>query len=272
MPQSNAQSIQTEAKMERRPHPPEEARAIIILGWICTPLYIISSFITLCTWHPLIALSRRISPTAFHEWFIAFGNRILQLCFLLTGGKIKFAGKENIPEEGPAIVVSNHQSLFDIPLLIWLLRGHNTKFIAKKSLAYGIPSASYVLRTNGHALIDRGDPQQAAQEIRAVAEKARLNGGTVVIFPEGTRARDGVLKKFKPGGMKVLTNELPNAPVVPVSISGAWRIMRYGFFPVPFGIEIVCTVHKPIRQSDHNEQRIIEECELIISKALSHSA
>lgn len=241
----------------------------IALGWLVTPGFLLASFITLCTWHPLIALSRRVSPAAFHEWFIAFGNRVLQYCFYLTGGSITFEGTENLPQRGPLIVVSNHQSLFDIPLLIWLLRGHHAKFIAKRSLGRGIPSASYVLRTNGHALIDRGDATQSGRAIKHVARRARQNEGTVVIFPEGTRARDGSPRQFKPGGLKILLQELPSAPVVPISINGAWRIMRHRFLPVPFGIGVRCTVLPAVPRTENStEQEIIDQCEQAIRRSL----
>jgi len=249
----------------------KESKFAIVLGCVCTPLFLASALLTLCVWHPLIALSRNLSlPERFHDWFIAAGNRILQFSFLLTGGRIKFEGLENLPAHGPVIVVANHQSLFDIPLLIWLLRRYRTKFVAKKALGRGIPSASYVLRTNGHALIDRADAVQSVDTIRRVAQAAQHNSGCVVIFPEGTRARDGNLKKFKTGGLKILLQELPLAKIVPVSINGAWRIMRFGFLPVPFGVQVGCTVHPQLEANvfeiaaDNNDKNIAAECERII--------
>lgn len=246
-----------------------ESFSAIALGWALTPLFILASLITLITWHPLIAISRRVLPNRWHDLFIALGNRVLQYCFYLTGGSVVFRGLENIPKGLVFVVVSNHQSLFDIPILIWLLRGRNAKFIAKKSLGRGIPSASYVLRTNGHALIDRGNALQATTEIRALAQRIAATGGAAVIFPEGTRARDGKLKSFKPGGLKTLLAELGAVSVVPVSIDGAWRIMRFKFLPVPFGVSVVCTVHKAIAVgAEEDPLSVSRRCEDTLRVAL----
>jgi 1-acyl-sn-glycerol-3-phosphate acyltransferase len=211
-----------------------------------------------------------VLPTRWHDLFIALGNRVLQYCFYLTGGSVAFRGLENIPKDRVFVVVSNHQSLFDIPLLIWLLRGRNAKFIAKKSLGRGIPSASYVLRSNGHALIDRGNALQATTEIRALAQRINATGGAAVLFPEGTRARDGKLKSFKPGGLKTLLAELGAVSVVPVSIDGAWRIMRFKFLPVPFRVPVACTVHKQIRvEAGDDPIAVSQRCEEVLRTALS---
>ncbi len=254
--------------MKNSAHLRKEPAIAIAIGWILTPLFLLTSLLTLLIWHPLIAISRRIFSQNTHDAFIALGNRLLLVCFRLTGGNIDFSGSEHLPKTGPLIIVSNHQSLFDIPLLIWFLRGRHTKFIAKRSLSQGIPSASYVLRTNGHALIDRGDAAQAAEEIKRVAQTVSGLSGTVVIFPEGTRARDGRLKKFKPGGIKLLLTELPGALVVPLSIDGAWRIMRFGFLPVPFGISVFCKIHSPVSDTA-DLQQVVDRCETVIREALS---
>lgn len=245
----------------------DESALAVVFGWLVTPAFLLTSLLTLLIWHPVIAASRRVSSDKTHDWIIAFGNRLLICCFNLTGGNVRFSGANNLPKTGPVIVVSNHQSLFDIPILIWFLRGRHTKFIAKRSLGKGIPSASYVLRTNGHALIDRGDAAQAGEEIRRVAQSTSKIAGTVVIFPEGTRARNGVLKKFKSGGIKLLLSELPNAVIVPVSINGAWRIMQFGFLPVPFGVPVRVEVHSPIAETAE-AQRVVDLCEDVIRDAL----
>jgi 1-acyl-sn-glycerol-3-phosphate acyltransferase len=69
------------------------------------------------------------------------------------------------------------------------------------------------------------------------------------IFPEGTRARDGVMKTFNPAGLLTLVRAVPSAIIVPVAIDGSWELMRYRVRPIPFGVRVRCTVLEPIAQN-----------------------
>lgn len=267
--------LKTRKVQRETKHQQAKSSLALILGWATTPLFIVAALTTLCVWHPLIVAGRYLAPRSIHEQFIALGNRILLFCLQLTGARVSFVGQEHLPIAGPLIIVANHQSLFDIPMLVWSLRRLHAKFIAKSELGRGLPSASYVLRTNGHALIDRGDGAQASAAISAVARNAHATNGTVVIFAEGTRARDGVLKRFKPGGLTLLLREMPDAQIIPISINGAWRIMRHKFLPVPFGVSITCTVHPAIiqpvidRTTTADIEGIIAECRRSIESCIT---
>jgi 1-acyl-sn-glycerol-3-phosphate acyltransferase len=97
-------------------------------------------------------------------------------------------------------------------------------------------------------LIDRKDRIQAFRAIKEMAERAQERGVSVVIFPEGTRSRDGRLKEFKRGGTAMMLSAADRLPVVPVTISGSWRLAEKSLFPVPFGCEVRISFGDPIER------------------------
>ncbi len=146
------------------------------------------------------------------------------------------------------IIVSNHQSMFDIPILGSLFFSNFPKYISKRSLGRWIPSVSYNLRRGGHVLIDRSDAPGALEAIRDLGRRVRQGGLSAMIFPEGTRARVGELGRFKAGGLMTLLEEAPATPVVPVAIDQSWRLLQHNFFPVPWGVRVRVYIGAPIRR------------------------
>ena len=129
---------------------------------------------------------------------------------MLLGTTYTFKNKERIPKGVPIIFVSNHQSLYDIVGIIWYLRRFHAKFVSKKELGKGIPSVSYNLRHGGSILIDRKDPKQAIPLIKELSEYIETNKRSAVIFPEGTRSKDGKPKEFAQSGLKILCKYAPS--------------------------------------------------------------
>jgi 1-acyl-sn-glycerol-3-phosphate acyltransferase len=129
---------------------------------------------------------------------------------------------KDLPER--FILVANHQSIADIPLVGLLFRGRRVRFVAKKELGHGVPLVSQALRMQGHCLVTRrGDPGQALKALDRYAKRCRENGACPVIFPEGTRSRDGSLGTFHSGGFK-RTLAAGSIPIVVVALDGGWRI------------------------------------------------
>ena len=136
------------------------------LFWISTSIFLLGFFIILLIFHPLQMLGKAIGYQAHKRvvdsmlWWI---NRSL----LLNGMYVRYRRKNTtpIPADRPLIIVSNHQSMFDIPAIGWLLRKNHPKYVAKKSLQYGIPSISYNIRNGGSVTIDRKDSRQALQAL-----------------------------------------------------------------------------------------------------------
>jgi len=240
----------------------------LVLAWAMTPIFLILTVLTLLSWHPVIVLTRYLH-TGFHRWFVALGNGLLLVHLKLLGTRVCARNLELLPASGPLIVISNHQSFYDIPLLIWYLRRLTPLFIAKKELGHGFPSASYVLRTGGSALIDRGDARQALAEIGRCGLQALAERRAVAIFPEGTRGRDGAMRKFKVGGVQALCQALPGAQIAIIAINGSWRITRYNLLPVPIGSRVVLEVLAVVDVGARTPEELTEFAREEITAALA---
>ncbi len=178
-------------------------------------------------------------------------QKSLVVALALCGTRLRVEHAGGLDAGRPALFVSNHQSMFDIPILGAVLAPHYLKFVSKRELARRwIPSISYNLRRGGNALIDRSDRADALEAIRKLgAEEVAGRGVSAVIFPEGTRARGGVLAPFRPQGTLALMAAAPNAPVVPVVIDDSWRLLRYGLRPAPFGTRVRVFIGSPIERA-----------------------
>lgn len=195
---------------------------------------------------PARALGRR--P---HEVVVNGLQKSLTASLRLCGTRLAVERAGALAAGRPAIFVSNHQSMFDIPILGAILSRHYLKFVSKRELARRwIPSISYNLRRGGNALIDRSDRAEAVEAIRKLGgEEVAGRGVSAVIFPEGTRARGGVLASFRPQGTLALMAAAPDAPVVPVAIDNSWRLLQHGLRPVPFATRVRVFIGEPIERS-----------------------
>ena len=95
-------------------------------------------------------------------------------------------------------------------------------------------------------LIDRADGAAAVAAIRELGTRVGAGRASAVIFPEGTRAREGDLGRFRPAGTLALLEAAPEAPVVPVAIDGSWRLLRHNLLPVPWGVRVRIHLGAPI--------------------------
>ncbi|HUW39666.1 MAG TPA: lysophospholipid acyltransferase family protein [Rectinemataceae bacterium] len=126
------------------------------------------------------------------------------------------------------LLVSNHQSLLDIPVLIHLLSSRRLRFVAKKELGGGLPFVSLLLRAQGQALIKRkGDAAQAMKALVRFAKRCRRDGTCPVVFPEGTRSRDGLIGEFYTAGVRRVL-ECESLPIVVAAIEGGWNVASIG--------------------------------------------
>ncbi len=156
----------------------------------------------------------------------------------ISGAQFTISNSQNYPLNRPLLIISNHQSMFDIPLIGWALRKHNPKFVAKKELAKHVPFVSMNLRNGAGILIDRSNPSQSIRAIEEYGNVIAKNNYAIALFPEGTRARDGVIKNFKTSGFKTLIKSMPNCLIVPLAIINSWELVKHKMFPVPFGIKV----------------------------------
>lgn len=201
-----------------------------------------------------------------HKNVVDLLNWFLMRFLNLLGTRFSFTIEEEIPKNVPLVIVSNHQTTWDIPSIIWHLRKLHPAFIAKKELGKGIPSISYNLTHGASILIDRKNPLQATQQIIDLGKYAAKNNRSVVIFPEGTRSKDGTPRAFKARGLKTLFEQMPGGYVVPITVNNSWKLQRYGFFPMGLGVHLKHHVHPAIKISDHAPQELVIATEKIITK------
>lgn len=182
------------------------------------------------------------------EWAMARLQRSLVTSFRAFGVDIVVERDPAVAEDTAYIVISNHQSLLDIPLVGGILFSNLPKYVAKKELATGIPAISLNLQHGRHAIIDREDPSQAVAEIQGLGERSQARGTSAVIFPEGTRSRDGRLRRFKRAGTMTLLASAPQLEVVPIAINGSWRFNDIP--PYPVGETVTVRIGAPIARTD----------------------
>jgi 1-acyl-sn-glycerol-3-phosphate acyltransferase len=140
-----------------------------------------------------------------------------------TGTRIRVQGLENIDPHKSYILVSNHQSSFDIFCLLGYLP-LQFRWTAKAEL-FRIPFMGWAMTRTGYIPIERDSPKKAYRSMLRAAEVVR-QGTSVIIFPEGTRSPDGRLQPFKKGVFLIALKS--RAPILPITNQGASRIMRKG--------------------------------------------
>jgi 1-acyl-sn-glycerol-3-phosphate acyltransferase len=190
--------------------------------------------------------------------------------FRLTGMRLEVERSGEVADRTSYLFISNHQSMFDIPILGSLLHSNFPKYVSKRELARGLPSISYNLQRGGHALIDRDDREEATRIIRELGAQVCERGVSALIFPEGTRARRGELRRFRPAGALALLDSAPEVPVVPVVIDESWRMLMHNLLPVPAGVRVRVHIGAPIlRHADEDPRALIGEVRQQMEKTLA---
>lgn len=137
---------------------------------------------------------------------------------------IRFEGRNNIQDDQPCIIISNHQSLADIMVLYGLLR--NFKWVSKIQ-NFRIPFLGFVMRLNRYIEVDRMKGRSYLKMLARCEEEIR-RGNSVLIFPEGTRSPDGKIQRFREGAFRLAIKV--GVPIVPVIIKGTHEALpKKGF-------------------------------------------
>jgi 1-acyl-sn-glycerol-3-phosphate acyltransferase len=216
-----------------------------IISYPFSMIYYLLFITTLIIFHPIQWICFNVLGYEAHKRSVAILNFFLLRNTHVLGTTYDFQNREILPIGVPLIIVANHQSLYDIIPIIWFMRKWHPKFVSKKELGKGIPSVSYNLRHGGSVLIDRKDAKQALSEIKKMGEYIEKFNRSTVIFPEGTRSKNGVPKKFSESGLKILCKYAPSAYIVPISINNSWKMVRFGQFPMGLGNRITFTIQEP---------------------------
>jgi len=216
-----------------------------VRDWALTLPFLLAFAVTLLVFDVVGRVVLVFSLRGFEKVMAAL-QRTLVALLGISGTRVVVERSELIEDDRGYAVIANHQSLFDIPLIGSLLSHNYPKYVAKKELGRWIPSVSLNLRRGGNALIDRSERVGSIRAIRDMARTAQEREVSVVIFPEGTRSRDGELSPFQPSGTRALLNAADQLPVVPAAIDGSWRLLTNKLFPVPFGTTIRVKLGDPI--------------------------
>ncbi|MFN8544269.1 MAG: lysophospholipid acyltransferase family protein [Candidatus Binatia bacterium] len=229
-----------------------------LLSWTTTVVFLPLFGLTLVVFD-VAQRAARLFGQRPQEYVAGALQAVLVRVFGVCGARVVVERDPAVRSWTPYIIVSNHQSMFDIPILGDAFFSNFPKYIAKRSLGRRIPSISYNLRRGGHVLIDRGDAPSAVAAIRELGERVRAGAASAMIFPEGTRARHGSLGPFKSAGLIALLETAPDTPVVPVAIDESWRLLRHNFRPVPWGVRVHVWIGKPIRRHHGEDPRVLVE-------------
>jgi 1-acyl-sn-glycerol-3-phosphate acyltransferase len=235
-----------------------------LLGYLFTPIHYILYGLTLLIFHPLQWICLKTGGYSAHKKCVDILNFFLVSTFYFAGARVSFYNKFNLPTNRSIIFVANHQSMFDIPPLIWFLRKYHAKFISKIELTKGIPSVSFNLLHGGGANIDRKDPKQSVMELMKLGQRMKDNTWSAVIFPEGTRSKTGQLKPFNTAGVATLLKKAPESLVVPIVIENSWKLVRFGSYPLSFGEHLKFTVLEPIEPKGKTADEVVQTAEASI--------
>ena len=204
---------------------PPSARGGALAALLATAfgnLYLVFGTLVMATLACLVGLIDRSGNTTFQV-----GRLWSRGIFLASGLKLRTRFAGGLDSSRPVIYMANHQSLFDIPALFLTLPGQ-ARMLAKESL-FKIPIFGWAIRLGGFISIDRKDRSGAKQSFDSAVERLR-SGTSALIFPEGTRSRDGRLAPFERGGLLLALKS--GLPIVPVGIEGTFEVQPKGSFAI----------------------------------------
>jgi len=165
----------------------------------------------------------------------------------MVGVRVEVNGIERLDPNQTYIFTPNHQSLIEVPLFVTYL-GRNPAYLGKKEI-FKYPVFGYGIRLMGVVPVDRSNSPAAVESARLATENLR-HGKSYVVYPEGTRSRDGHLLPFKKGAFMMAIDA--SVPVVPVTVSGATKIMPKAQIKV-FPSTVRITVHEPISTKGYSK-------------------
>lgn len=168
-----------------------------------------------------------------------------KMLLMLSNTRVTVMGAENVLIGKPQIFMSNHQSDFDILIVLGFIPGQ-FRWIAKKEL-FKIPVFRTAMRNAGYIEIDRQQHEKAMKSLDVAARKVR-EGKSVMTFPEGTRSKDGKIKPFKQGMFHLAIQA--GVPIVPITIVGAGNIMPKRSLRIHPG-KVTLIIDKPIDVSGY---------------------
>jgi 1-acyl-sn-glycerol-3-phosphate acyltransferase len=202
---------------------------------LCGPILILLTYLTKnenCLYKPI-------------SWFVRAG-------LTLVGVKVDVKGLEHLDPRQAYIFTPNHQSFIEVPLFVTYL-GRNPGYLAKKEV-FRYPVFGPGIRMMGVIPVDRSNSPAAVESAKQATRNIR-RGKSYMVYPEGTRSKDGKMLPFKKGAFMMAIEA--GVPIVPVTVSGATKIMAKGEFKL-FPSTVHITLHEPISTSSYSKGNAVE--------------
>jgi len=179
--------------------------------------------------------------------------------------EVTVKGLSNIDPDKSYVYMSNHQSNYDIPILLGYLPVQ-FRWLAKIEL-FRIPLFGYAMKRAGYICIDRSNQKSAFESLKKAAEIIR-NGVSVMIFPEGTRTKDGNIGSFKKGGFVLAVES--GVPILPVIIRGTYSVMPKSRLLIKPG-KVTVEILEPVETSGFTKEtkdQLMEKIRNIMCEAV----
>jgi 1-acyl-sn-glycerol-3-phosphate acyltransferase len=164
-----------------------------------------------------------------------------QVLLLVSGVRVEVEGLQHIDPQGSYIFMANHTSYMDTPVVLANI-SVQFRFLAKRGL-FQIPFLGSHLHRAGHIPVPRDDPRAAVKTLQLAAETIQKKKTSLLVFPEGGRSHDGVLRPFKEGGAYMAIRA--GVPIVPLVLLGGRQVLPYGAGVVKPG-KVIMRVLEPI--------------------------
>ena len=224
------------------------SRAIVETAWISAPTVVDAAL-------------GRVTSEACDARLDSWSRRLLEQARI----ELSVHGLGHAPVGETFVVMSNHQSLYDIPVVFQALE-RRVRMVAKSEL-FRVPVWAPAMRASGFVEIDRKNRERAIESLSR-AKEALASGTSIWIAPEGTRSRSGALGEFKQGGFHLALDA--DCRILPVTIVGTRKVLPAKGFNVKPGALVHVWVSEPVRAADYGHQRRAELCEEVRRRIAEH--
>ncbi len=233
---------------------------LFLYQWLVfMPLFLAATLLTALL---VMALSPLFGNKYFGYYPPKWWSRLT--CYLALCS-IKTSGHENLDPKRSYVFIANHQGAFDI-FLVYGFLNQNIKWVQKAGLRK-IPFVGFASKCAGHVFVDNSTPAARARTIRE-AKNEITDGVSIMLFPEGSRTKNGTMGNFKKGAF-LIAKDL-NLSIVPLTINGPFDVLKiHSKLINPGRLELI--IHKPVSTENVSEDelpRLMEQCRETIESAL----
>ncbi len=190
--------------------------------------------------------------------FLAYGAWMMRVGAFLLGVRVAASGLERLDRDTPYVLMSNHISFLDAPLFVTVV-DRPVRFVVKR-FVFRFPVLGLGMRFAGYVPLDKEGVGEGRKRIARAVDLIRTRGYSFLVYPEGTRSREGKLLPFRRGGFFLALDS--GAPIVPVSITGTYELMPRGSKRIRKG-RVRIVIHEPVPVSGYSPETMPELMERV---------